>query len=184
VFHALELTWCESTKVVIIGQDPYPRAEAAHGLAFSVPCGVVIPPSLRNIHEELRVDLRLGTPDHGSLVPWAHRGVLLLNTALTMCATREHRHRRLWRPFVESVVRVVTRERDPVFLLWGRDAQRWETLILEHAGTADRVIKSSHPGPLSARRRCGGSPAFLGSKPFSQANDRLGRGRIDWSLER
>jgi uracil-DNA glycosylase len=182
VFYALELTWCESTKVVIIGQDPYPRAEAAHGLAFSVPCGVRIPPSLRNIHNELRADLGLGTPDHGSLVPWAHRGVLLLNTALTMCPNREHRHRRLWRPFVESVVRTVISERDPVFLLWGCDAQRWGEVILEHGGSPDMVIKSSHPSPRSAHRPCGDSQPFLESRPFTQVDERLGRDHIDWSL--
>ena len=87
VFRALELTWCQQTGVVIVGQDPYYKQPGqAHGLCFSVPCGERRPQSLVRIHTELRTDVHVRTPGHGSLVPWAHRGALLLNTTLTVSA--------------------------------------------------------------------------------------------------
>src|SRR5688572_29115977 len=102
----MELTWCEQTKVVIVGQDPYHGPGQAHGLCFSVPCGVPRPPSLKNIHKELHSDRGLPIPDHGSLIPWAHRGVLLLNTTLTVRGGKPRSHRgRGWERFTDAVRR-------------------------------------------------------------------------------
>ena len=166
--------------------DPYPGAGRAHGLAFSVRCGVAKPLTLKNIHEEFHDDLRLPIPDHGNLEPWAHHGVLLLNTALTVSEGAPGPHQKAWKPFTEAIIEVVTIEKNPVFILWGEQAQLREELVRRSAGSDAKIIKSSHPSPLSAHRPCGDSPPFVGSKPFSHANDLLGssgRGEIDWNLE-
>jgi len=180
VFAALQLTPLAETKVVILGQDPYHGAGQAHGLAFSVPCGVKIPPSLRNIYKELNNDLGVPVPNHGNLKAWARRGVLLLNTTLTVLAGTARTHRgQGWETFIDEVIWVVDAKADPVvFMLWGDDARKKKKLIKSR----HKVIESSHPSPQSARR---GYPPFLGSKPFSQANEALRSWRlddIDWTL--
>jgi uracil-DNA glycosylase len=185
VFRALELTWCKRTRVVIVGQDPYDAPGRADGLCFSVPCGVAPPGSLENIHKELQRDCGISPPAHGSLAPWANRGVLLLNTSLTVCEGQRRLHRQRWRRFTDAVIRVVTQESDPIFLLWGGDAQDKERLITGLAGTSERIIKSSHPSPLSANRTCRGNPPFNGSSPFSKTNQLLrdlSRRPINWTL--
>jgi uracil-DNA glycosylase len=184
VFHALELTPCERTKVVMVGQDPYHGPGQAHGLCFSVPCGVKPPPSLVNIMRELETDCGVTTRDHGNLEAWAKRGVLLLNTTLTVRGSKARSHSgRGWETFTDAVIRIVTEQSGPVFLLWGKDAQRKEALITRIGGSPDKIFKSSHPSPISAYRPCGDSPPFFGSKPFSRANKVLGRSkRIDWTL--
>ena len=179
VFRALELTLCDETKVVIVGQDPYHGAGQADGLCFSEPRGVRRPPSLVKIHQELHDDLGMPTPDHGSLEPWAHRGVLLLNTWLTVRGGKPRSHRgKGWEMFTDEVIRVVSKKSDPVFLLWGKVAQKKKAHI---EGSPGHVIETSHPSPFSAHL------GFLGSGPFSQANQALvasGRDEIDWNLAR
>jgi uracil-DNA glycosylase len=179
VYRAMELTQCHETKVVIVGQDPYPAKGQADGLAFSVPCDCPkVPDSLKNIRTELRDD-GWHVPQHGSLEAWADRGVLLLNAILTVRdGVRLSHEKRGWETFTKEVIRVVAKERDPVFLLWGGKAQAAKRLI---AGSPGHILESSHPSNLSARRRCGDSPPFLGSKPFRQANDVL-KAQFDWSL--
>jgi uracil-DNA glycosylase len=184
VFRALELTWCKRTKVVILGQDPYDAPGLAEGLCFSVPCGVRPPGSLQSIHKELQRDYGFLPPGHGSLVPWANQGVLLLNTALTVREGQRRVFRQQWRGFTDAVIKVVIQESDPIFLLWGGDAQDKERLITD-VGTPERIIKSSHPAGRSAYRSCRGSPPFVRSSPFSKTNEllgALGRPPIDWSL--
>lgn len=131
VFNALHLTPCAQTKVVILGQDPYHADGQAHGLAFSVRRGVRRPPSLVNIHRELHDDLRVPTPDHGNLEPWARRGVLLLNATLTVRAGEAGSHRdKGWETFTDEVIRVIVAKTDPVvFILWGGEARRKKALI-------------------------------------------------------
>ena len=189
VFRALELTSCHRTKVVIVGQDPYHGAydgkSQADGLCFSVRPGLPIPGSLRNIREKLRVDQpQARIPDHGSLEAWAGRGVLLLNTILTVREGKARSHGRMgWETFTDQIIKVLNdKPSRVVFMLWGCDAQKKAKLIDEPWHT---IIRSSHPSPRSARRPCRDSPTFLKSRPFSRANEALGESGqegIDWSL--
>lgn len=165
----------------MVAPDHLLGAGQAHGLAFSVRCGVPRPPSLKDIHKELNEDVGVPIPDHGSLERWACRGVLLLNATLTVRGGAAASHRgRGWETLTDQVIRVVNGKTDRVvFILWGKVAQKKKTLIDLSRHT---VIASSHPAPLSARR---GPQPFSGSKPFSRANSALvatGRAAIDWGL--
>ncbi len=177
---ALELTPLDAVKVVILGQDPYHGPGQAHGLAFSVPEGVKMPPSLANIYKELASDLGTGRPAHGNLEHWARQGVLLLNNSLTVEAGQAGSHaKRGWEAITDTAVAAVAARAEPsVFILWGSHAQTKAARIPELANASRHlVLKSAHPSPLSAYR------GFLDSKPFSQANAFLeanGRGAIDW----
>jgi uracil-DNA glycosylase len=182
VLRALELTPRDRVRVVILGQDPYHGAGQAEGLAFSVPRGVRLPPSLRNIFEELQRDLGLPMPAHGHLERWARRGVLLLNTALTVEDGSPGVHAKQgWEALTDEIVEMTAKDDSPkVFMLWGAQAQAKAALA---AGGAHRVLCSNHPSPLSARR---GPAPFLGCGHFSAANRHLaaaGRSPIDWSLD-
>lgn len=175
VFHALELTSYTDTKVVILGQDPYPTPGNAMGLSFSVNPGVKIPASLQNIFKERYDDLGIMPSDNGDLTNWASQGVLLLNTILTVENGKPHSHANIgWETFTQQIIRVLGQRRDPiVFILWGRYAQNFEPLIAPH----HLVIKTPHPSPLSAYR------GFFGSKPFSKTNqflNQIGERPIDW----
>ena len=178
VFAALRLTAFEDVRVVILGQDPYHDDGQAHGLAFSVRPGVPPPPSLVNIFRELADDVGCPKPGSGSLLPWARRGVLLLNTVLTVRAHEPNSHRgRGWEAFTDAILRAVARREHPsVFVLWGSHAQKRRDLA---DPGRNPVILSAHPSPLSARR------GFFGSKPFSRSNAalrELGESPIDWCL--
>lgn len=179
VFAAFRLTHLADAKVVILGQDPYPGAGQAHGLAFSVPCGVPVPGSLKNIHRELHDDLCVLLPEHGNLEPWARQGVLLLNTVLTVRASSSGSHSDCgWETFTDEVIKIVDAKAEPVvFILWGKVAQRKRTLITRTP--PERIIESAHPSPRSARK------GFFQSRPFSRANCALvlaEREGIDWRL--
>ena len=178
VFASLHLTPYGSVKAVILGQDPYHGPGQAHGLCFSVPPGVTPPPSLVNIHQELSTDLGCPMPDHGSLVPWARQGVLLLNATLTVQARRAASHQKKgWETFTDRVLDVVNEKTEAVvFILWGSSARRKKPLI---DTSRHFIIESAHPSPLSAHR------GFFGSRPFSRANSALesaGRAPIDWCI--
>ena len=178
--HALELTPLDKVKVVILGQDPYHGPGQAHGLAFSVPEGVRVPPSLANIYKELEDDLGVKVPPHGNLESWARQGVLLLNNALTVEAGQAGSHQnRGWEAITDAAVAAVAKRPEPsVFILWGSHARKKAARIPELQGnTRHLVLTSPHPSPLSAHS------GFFGSKPFSKANAFLevhGRGAIDW----
>jgi uracil-DNA glycosylase len=179
---ALALTPLDQVKVVILGQDPYHGAGQAHGLSFSVPHGVKIPPSLANIHKELAADLGLPRPSHGNLAAWARQGVLLLNTALSVEAGKAGSHaKRGWQAITDAVIAAVAAKPEPcVFLLWGNHAQA-KVLRLPGLGpdSPHLILPAAHPSPLSAYA------GFFGSRPFSQANAFLhshGRGVIDWCV--
>lgn len=175
----------QDVRAVIIGQDPYHEPGQAMGLSFSVPEGVRLPPSLRNIFKELQSDTGCPLPQSGDLTAWTEQGVLLLNTVLTVEAHRANSHKGLgWEQVTGSVLHAVSRLAQPVvFLCWGRQAH--ETL-LKYAVPNDRqtVLCSTHPSPLSAYKSTAAYPAFLGSKPFSRANQWLGKygQRIEWKL--
>lgn len=178
---ALELTPLDAVRVVILGQDPYHGPGQAHGLSFSVPQGVRIPPSLANIHKELEADLGLPRPAHGNLVHWARQGVLLLNNALTVEAGLAGSHQKIgWEAITDAAVDAVAARPDPsVFILWGNHARKKAARLASLKGDHPHlVIESAHPSPLSAHA------GFFGSRPFSRANAFLkaqGRGEIDWT---
>ena len=182
-FRALELTPLSRTRAVILGQDPYHGPGQAEGLAFSVPTGARIPPSLRNIFKELHRDLSLAVPASGHLGCWARRGVLLLNTALTVEDGRPGSHAgRGWEALTDELIRAAAQDLRPkAFLLWGNHAQVKAPLI-GAAGAPHRVLRSNHPSPLSATR----APVpFIGCGHFAEAAaflDRDGAGPLDWSL--
>ena len=177
-YAALRLTPPDAVRVVVLGQDPYPTPGHAHGLAFSVEPGVSPPASLRNIYKELHSDLGIPPAEHGDLRTWAERGVLLLNSVLTVRSGAAGSHgKKGWETFTDAILRAVNGfDRPVVFVLWGNYAIKKRPLIDEgrHA-----VVQMAHPSPLSA------SKGFFGSKPFSQVNaalEKLGRPPIDWRL--
>jgi uracil-DNA glycosylase len=178
VFAALHATPYADVKVLILGQDPYHGPRQAHGLCFSVQRDVQPPPSLVNIFKELRDDLGVATPPHGNLEAWARRGVLLLNTTLTVRAGQAASHQgKGWETFTDEVIRKVNEKPFVVFVLWGAHARKKKLLIdlKRHA-----VVESAHPSPLSAHN------GFFGSRPFSKINAALRDARldeIDWSLD-
>jgi uracil-DNA glycosylase len=178
IFAALNATPFEQVKAVILGQDPYHGPGQAHGLSFSVPPGVEVPPSLANIFKEQQADLGLARPDHGYLMPWATRGVLLLNAVLTVEQGRAGAHAgKGWEGFTDHVIeRLATGREGLVFLLWGSYAQKKGDIIDPRRHC---VLRAPHPSPLSAHR------GFFGCGHFSKANRYLagrGQGQIDWSL--
>ncbi|SEO95170.1 Uracil-DNA glycosylase [Salinihabitans flavidus] len=175
-FAALTLTPPGATRVVILGQDPYPTPGHAHGLAFSVTPGTPLPRSLVNIFKELQDDLGFSRQS-GDLRGWARQGVLLLNTALTVRAREANSHRDLgWQTLAHQVLDHVS-QRPTAFVLWGRQAQA----LAPHIRSGDHlIIETAHPSPLSARR------GFFGSRPFSRINSWLAdrdEPPIDWTAE-
>lgn len=181
-FRALKLTPLDTVRAVILGQDPYHGPGQAHGLCFSVRPGVPPPPSLVNIYKELHNDVGMPRPVHGFLESWARRGVLLLNSVLTVEAGRAASHReRGWERFTDAVIRAVAANPQPVaFLLWGSHAQQKAGLVEDVAAFGQHlVLKAPHPSPLSAYK------GWFGSRHFSRANAFLesrGRTPINWRL--
>lgn len=178
MFNALDSTPFDSVKVVILGQDPYHGPGQAHGLSFSVPPGVRVPPSLKNIFKEIHDDLGLAIPTHGCLQTWAEQGVLLLNATLSVEQGAAGSHQKKgWERFTDRVIHCLSEEREGlVFMLWGSYAQKKGAFIDQQKHC---VLKSVHPSPLSAHR------GFLGCRHFSSANQYLqnrGLQPIDWSL--
>lgn len=179
VFHAFQLCSFQAIKVVILGQDPYHNDGQAHGLSFSVPDDVAIPPSLRNMYTELATDIPgFQIPKSGNLSAWAKQGVLLLNATLTVEAHQPGSHQKLgWERFTDSLIQSISAEHEGVvFMLWGSYAHKKATLI---DAQKHLVLKAVHPSPLSVYR------GFYGSKHFSQANAYLmaqGKGTINWQI--
>jgi len=176
IFHAFDLP-LEDVRVVILGQDPYHNAGQAHGLSFSVPADMPIPPSLRNIYKEACYDLGWAAPPaHGCLEAWVRQGVFLLNTVLTVRAHEPGSHRGMgWEAFTDAVIRALDARQEPmVFILWGKDAQSKRALL---DTTRHAVIASPHPSPMSAHT------GFFGSRPFSRANEaleKMGQSPVRW----
>ena len=185
---ALQLTAPDQVRVLILGQDPYHGADQAEGLAFSVPPGVRVPPSLRNIHQELQRDLGHAPPASPSLLPWAGQGVLLLNACLTGEDGRPASHAgQGWEKLCDAVITEVAR-RAPhcVYMLWGAHAQKKAPLIeqvVAASGQQALVLQANHPSPLSARR---GPAPFIGCGHFSKASAWLARhgSTVHWQLSK
>ena len=176
IFNAFNRCPFEEVKVVIVGQDPYHEPGQAHGLCFSVPEEVSLPPSLQNIYKEITQDMGKKTPRSGNLERWAEQGVLLLNATLTVQAHRAGSHQRKgWEEFTDAAISHLATEREHlVFILWGAYAQRKGESI---DANKHLILRSPHPSPLSAHR------GFFGNKHFSRANDYLkvhGKQPIDW----
>ncbi|TEW53639.1 uracil-DNA glycosylase [Psychromonas sp. RZ22] len=176
-FKAFLLTELENVKIVILGQDPYHGEKQAHGLSFSVPEGIKLPPSLRNIYKEIADDLsRTVMPESGDLTLWAKQGVLLLNTVLTVEKGRAGSHRKQgWEQFTDNVIKHINEHKQGVvFLLWGSDAIKKSKII---DAQQHHILTSVHPSPLSSYR------GFFGCKHFSKANQLLlaqGDSAINW----
>lgn len=178
IFSAFEQTPFDHVNVVILGQDPYHNPGQAHGLSFSVPDKVPLPPSLINIFKELKNDIGIECPSSGNLSKWAKQGVLLLNASLTVRQNEPGSHARAgWTTFTDEVIKRISDEKSGVvFLLWGNYAQEKQQMIDE---TKHFVLKAAHPSPLSAHR------GFFGCKHFSKTNEILMREHktpIDWKI--
>lgn len=176
IFNAFWKTPFNKVKVVILGQDPYHNPGQAHGLSFSVPDGVALPPSLQNIFKEIIDDMGGEAPMSGDLTYWAEQGVLLLNAALTVRQNEPASHAKIgWTEFTDAVIATLSDQREGlVFLLWGKFAQDKQSLIDE---TKHTVLKAAHPSPFSAYK------GFFGCRHFSKVNAILsnqGEAPIQW----
>ena len=176
IFNAFSLCPFSKVKVVILGQDPYHGPNQAHGLSFSVPEGVKIPPSLQNIYKEIKNDLGKDVPKSGNLEHWAKQGVLLLNATLTVRAGEAGSHQKIgWETFTDTIIKTISDQKENVvFLLWGRYAKDKASLIdtKKHL-----ILTASHPSPLSAHN------GWFGCKHFSKTNEYLKQhnlGQIEW----
>jgi uracil-DNA glycosylase len=181
VFNAFNLTPFDKVQVALIGQDPYHGPGQAHGLCFSVQENVAQPPSLQNIFKEMRDDLGILPPKHGSLISWAKQGVLLLNAVLTVKAHAPRSHYgKGWEIFTDAVVSLLAEREDPViFVLWGKVAQEKCRHILERTKKRHFVLTSAHPSPYSAHS------GFFGCRHFSKINELLtkqGKKPINWEI--
>ena len=177
IFRAFDLCPFDQTKVIILGQDPYPTRDHAHGLSFSVNDHVKpFPKSLKNIFSEINNDIGKPFPENGNLSRWAEQGVLLLNAVLTVEEGRPDSHKGIgWEQFTDSVIKMLSTQKEHlIFMLWGAKAGHKRALIDEGK---HKVLSSVHPSPLSAYR------GFFGCKHFSKANDYLLMNKltpIDW----
>ena len=166
IFAALRATPFDKVSVVIVGQDPYHGPGQAHGLSFSVPPGIPIPPSLRNIYKELHKDMGTAIPKNGTLTSWAQQGVLLLNAILTVEESKPASHAgQGWELFTDAILEQLLKRQHPtVFMLWGAYAQKKVQHLHVHIDSERHLIlKATHPSPLSVS-------GFLGCRHFSQAN--------------
>ena len=176
IFKTYELTPYENIKVVIIGQDPYHNEGQAQGLAFSVPYGFKIPPSLVNIYKELKDDLSIENTT-GDLTSWAEQGVFLINTSLTVEKKLPMSHTKLgWYSLVIDSIKAINEKDFVIFVLWGGEAKKFKKYISNH----HVIIETAHPSPLSCYR------GFYGSKPFSKINESLINNHIEpinWKID-
>ncbi len=175
IFRAFNLCTFDQVKVVIIGQDPYHGPDQANGLAFSVNDKIVLPPSLKNIYQEIRNDLGITPLSSGDLTRWATQGVLMLNSVLTVAAGSPASHAgKGWEQFTDAVIKSLSHNhKNIVYMLWGKYAQNKGAVIDQ---TQNLVLKSGHPSPYSAS-------LFFGNHHFSKCNNYLeahGKSAIDW----
>ncbi len=178
IFSAFQLTPPETVRVVILGQDPYHEPGQAQGLAFSVPDGIKIPPSLVNIYKERESDLGIPPSPTGDLTHWAKQGVFLINAVLTVEQGKANSHKDYgWQEFTDQVVAAIAGLPQPVaFVLWGAQAQKKAKMAAD-SPYPRLVLQSPHPSPLSAYR------GFFGSRPFSRINEFLiqhGEAPVQW----
>lgn len=178
LYNCFRYTPLTDLKAVILGQDPYHEPNQAHGLCFSVKKGVALPPSLVNIFKEIQDDLGIKQPDCGDLTKWAHEGVLLLNTTLTVREHQANSHSKCgWAWFTDNVIKYISENTEnTVFILWGGNARSKVQLI---DNNKHLILQCAHPSPLSAYN------GFFGCRHFSKTNEYLvshGKKPIDWDL--
>lgn len=176
-FNAFNLTPLNSLKIVLLGQDPYHKQNQAMGLSFSVPKGVQIPPSLRNIFKELNADLGIKIPQNGDLSAWARQGVLLLNAIFSVEENKPLSHSLWgWQEFSDNIIKKLSLEKEGlIFILWGKFAQSKKSLINTRKHF---ILEAAHPSPLARQ-------GFLGCRHFSKSNallEKLGKEPIKWDL--
>ncbi|EAH6228964.1 uracil-DNA glycosylase [Campylobacter upsaliensis] len=176
-FNAFNLTPLNSLKIVLLGQDPYHKQNQAMGLSFSVPKGVPIPPSLRNIFKELNADLGVKIPQNGDLSAWARQGVLLLNAIFSVEENKPLSHSLWgWQEFSDNIIKKLSLEKEGlIFILWGKFAQSKKSLIDTRKHF---ILEAAHPSPLARQ-------GFLGCRHFSKSNallEKLGKEPIRWDL--
>lgn len=176
-FNAFNLTHLNSLKIVLLGQDPYHKQNQAMGLSFSVPKGVQIPPSLRNIFKELNADLGVKIPQNGDLSAWARQGVLLLNAIFSVEENKPLSHSLWgWQEFSDNIIKKLSLEKEGlIFILWGKFAQSKKSLINTRKHF---ILEAAHPSPLARQ-------GFLGCRHFSKSNallEKLGKEPIKWDL--
>ena len=178
IFNAFNNVPLDEIKVVILGQDPYHNPGEAHGLSFSVPHGIKIPPSLKKIYKELETDIvGFKSPYHGCLEHWAKQGVFMLNAFLTVEASKPQSHQKIgWENFTDAVIKTISDRREGVaFMLWGNFAKKKALLI---DASKHLILEAAHPSPLAGN-------AFLGCKHFSKANNYLKnnlKDEINWNF--
>lgn len=183
IFNALCLTDYPAVKVVILGQDPYHNPNQAHGLAFSVQAPTPAPPSLQNIYKELQTEYpQFQIPTNGDLTNWAQKGVLLLNTILTVRRNQPMSHANQgWEILTDTIIQKLAQRPQPmVFLLWGSPARKKKAIIQAHSSGNHLILETTHPSPLSAYR------GFLGCNHFIRANAFLSQHQsepIDWATD-
>jgi len=177
IFNAFDSCPIDKVKVVIIGQDPYHGPGQAMGLSFSVPRGIRVPASLKNVYKELATDVGFSIPDHGDLTAWADQGVFLLNAMLTVEKSKAGSHQKIgWQEFTDKVIQTLSKEREGlIFMLWGNFAKNKKSLIDQ---SKHHILEAAHPSPLARN-------AYSGSKHFSQANmllEKQGKTPIEWQI--
>lgn len=182
VFNALTHTPFDKVRVVIVGQDPYHGPGQAHGLSFSVPPGVPLPPSLKNIFKEMIEDVGITMPTHGCLFKWAQQGILLLNATLTVREETPLSHHKVgWERFTDAIIRELAKRKEPViFVLWGKNASQKVELVQELKQNKQHfILTAAHPSPFSAHS------GFFGCHHFSKINtilEREGLPKIEWQI--
>ncbi len=176
IFNALNVTKFNDVKVVIIGQDPYHEIGQAMGMSFSVPNGVALPPSLKNIYKEIENEFGIKCLQSGDLTRWAKQGVLLLNAVLTVRQGQANSHKgKGWENITSEIIKKLNQRQDPIiFMLWGGNAKAFEQFI---TNKNHYILKSAHPSPLSAYN------GFFGNGHFKKCNEillNLGKKPIIW----
>jgi uracil-DNA glycosylase len=170
IFRAFDLCPLNKVKVVILSQDPYfSKPNEAQGIAFSVPKGIKIPPSLINIYKELQSDpeIKFIVPSHGDITSWAGQGILLLNTALTVRQGEPNSHMFYWETFTDNIIKYISDTKtEVVFILWGNYA-RLKKQTINASDNNHHILECSHCSPLSAYK---GPDPFIGSRIFSKCN--------------
>lgn len=178
IMTAFNMTPFDSVKCVILGQDPYPGPGQAMGMSFSVPDGISLPPSLRNIYREIQDEFGFQMPQAGNLSYWARQGVLLLNTILTVKAHNPGSHAGCgWETYTDTMIRTLNQKPDPVvYMLWGAKARAKKSLV---TNKGHLVLEAAHPSPYSADK------GFFGCGHFKKCNEFLAQNNmvpIDWHI--